>query len=87
MEHLLVASLLGALVLYSYDLFVTGPPAARPLIAHLPALAWYMFVGPYDDWRLLESYAAVIPALILVAALQLLMVQRDVALTSVFRRR
>lgn len=87
MGPLLVAALLGAAVLYLYDLYVTGPAAARVFIAHLPALAWYMAVGPYDDWRLLESYAAVPISLFVVAVLQYLLVLRDTALMRAVGRR
>lgn len=86
MGPLLVASLLGALVLFVYDLSVTGPPLARPFIAHLPALGWYMANEP-DSWRLLESYAAVPISLAIVAVLQLLVVLRDTAMYSALRRR
>lgn len=83
---LLIAALLGAAVLYLYDLYVNGPPAARLFIAHLPALGWYALVRP-DDWRLLESYAAVPLSLLAVGLLQWVTVARDAAMMAAMRRR
>ena len=80
MGPLLVAGLLGATVLYLYDLYITGPAAARVFIAHLPALAWYGYITGWQSWRLLESYAAVPVALFAVALLQYLLVARDALL-------
>lgn len=87
MEHLLVAALIGATVLYLYDIYATGPAAMRVFIAHLPALGYAMLIG-WKDWpELLSTYACVPVSLFVVALLQLVMVQRDVALSRAFSRR
>lgn len=82
---LIIGALLGATVLYVYDLYVNGPAAARVFLAHLPALGWY--IPQRDDWTILESYACVPISLFVIALLQYLMVQRDVALARAFSRR
>lgn len=83
---LIIGALLGAAVLYLYDLYVTGPAAARVFVAHLPAIGWYVGNRP-DSWRLLESYACVPLSLLIVAVLQLLQVQRDAAMMRAVGRR
>lgn len=87
MGPLLVAALLGASVLYLYDLYVTGPAAARVFIAHLPALAWYGYVTGWDDWHLLASYAAPPISLAVVGLLQYLQVLRDATMLRATGRR
>lgn len=87
MAHLFVAALVASVVLYLYDLYVSGPAAARIFVAHLPALGMFL-LWKQDDWaELLSSYACVPITLFVVGVLQYLMVLRDATMAGALRRR
>jgi hypothetical protein len=91
MDHLLVASLGAAFVVYLYDLFFAGPAWARTLLP-VAALAFYDWPLPLesalDGVRLATiTLGAAFLGLAWVALVQLLQVQRDAAMTQVLRRR
>ena len=89
---LLIAALTGALILHLYDLLLRGPESARLLPALLGVSGAYIGLG-YDDelpgWgeSLAHMFAGVFLAMVFVAALQLLQVRRDAAMTQVLGRR
>jgi uncharacterized PurR-regulated membrane protein YhhQ (DUF165 family) len=89
----LIASLVAANVLYLYDLNITGPAWARPSICSAPStLALLVLTGGLHSGKDYEKivvlmFAANLLALVWVAVLQLLGVQRDAAMAVVLRRR
>lgn len=86
---LLVAGLAAAAVLYLYDVVLTGPAWARVLGTVVAATAWSTLLAPDQSPGRLAALGvgAATVALLAVALLQLLQVQRDVALTTAFSRR
>lgn len=86
--ELLVAALAAAMVITLYDTLVSGPPFARVMLTAVVAGPCYIFL---DERTLAEDIvgaaAASFIALLLLAVLQWILVQRDAAMTSVLRRR
>lgn len=92
LEALLLAALVGALLLYVYDLYVSGPEWSRLLPPLVGASGTLIGLG-YDrslitSWPDTVVYCAAgtFAAVLLVAVLQLLQVKRDAAMTAVLRR-
>lgn len=82
---LLLAGFAAGILLSLYDQILTGPAWARTLLSVLLSLGPAYYIERDVDCVLLAAGAALV-ANLLVALLQLLQVQRDVAMTSVLRR-
>lgn len=88
MEHLLIAALFAAFLLYLYDTLVTGPSWARTLLAGILGSAglYAQDVGRVNP-HLILGPAAGFAAMLGVAVLQLCQVQRDTKMMQAFGRR